>query len=119
MDNNNNIILQKMINVSSDHSEHNDPENNKNMIKMRNSFLMTKYHERKRFLSEIGKENKVIFSSYFIKLFRCSAKNCQDIHRMINCPNAEIGEENGVRRLKYIAKILLAVIFDCNKHRVS
>ena len=54
-----------MINVPSDHSEHNDPEYNKNMIKMRNSFLMTKYHERKRFLSEIGKENKVIFSSYF------------------------------------------------------
>lgn len=44
IDNNNNILLQKMINVSSDHSEHNDPEHNKNIIKMRNSFLMTKYH---------------------------------------------------------------------------
>ena len=29
---------------------------------------------------------------------------------MINCLNAEIGEANGVRRLKYIAKILLTVI---------
>jgi hypothetical protein len=46
IDNSNNILLQRMISLSSDHtSSHiNDPEYTKSMIKMRNSFLITKYH---------------------------------------------------------------------------
>lgn len=81
--NENNLLLYKMIKIDEGHSKYNDPSFRHTFSQMRNNFLISKFNDRKRSLSEIMKSNKVCF--YLSKKLNTKLTRCASSQKLSEC----------------------------------
>lgn len=81
--NENNLLLYKMIKIDEGHSTYNDPSFRQTFIQMRNNYLISKFNDRKRSLSEIMKSNKVCF--HLSKKLNTKLSRCASSQKLSEC----------------------------------